>query len=57
MNTHKETDIHTGKISIHTHTRDEGKENGLDGPIRDPYGVATISRLLEIKGLFCKRAL
>jgi len=25
--------------------------------VNSPYGVATISRLLKIKGLFCKRAL
>jgi len=26
-------------------------------PLTDAYGVATISRLLQIIGLFCKRAL
>jgi len=30
---------------------------GIQGFVSDMYGVATINRLLEIIGLFCKRAL
>jgi len=37
--------------------KERSREKERDGPCRSTYGVATISRLLKVSGLFCKKAL
>jgi len=50
--THTQAHIHTHTL-LHTHTR--ARRNSMSGT--GMYGVALVSRLLKIIGLFCKRAL